>query len=77
MPAQSMGASGFLSRPDAATATCAHATNQFVEILCDNYELRTNLAVFREHVRVSDRLGDQLQGEMSLRPDDAHLLRHE
>ena len=41
------------------------ATNQFVEILCDNYELRTNLAVFRQHVRVSDRLGDQLQGEMS------------
>ena len=65
MPAQSMGASGFLSQPGPASATSLPPTNQFVEVLCDNYELRTNLAVFREQVRVSDRLGDQLQGEMT------------
>ena len=51
-------------------------TNQFVEILCDNYELRTNLAVFRQDVRVSDRLGEQLQRGNDLQPDDTHACRH-
>ena len=65
MPAQNMGASGFLSGPGAGTTGSPAPTNQFVEVLCDNYQLRTNLAVFRQDVRVSDRLGDQLKGEMS------------
>ena len=57
MPAQSMGASGFLSRARLRFRQLrSPPTNQFVEVLCDNYELRTNLAVFREQVRVSDRL---------------------
>jgi len=65
VPSQSMGSSGLFSRPDTATAPAPMLTNQFVEILCDNYELRTNLAVFRQDVRVSDRLGEQLKGEMT------------
>jgi len=65
MAAQSMGTSGFLSQPGSAATNLPPATNHFVEILCDNYELRTNLAIFRREVRVSDRLGDQLQGEMT------------
>jgi lipopolysaccharide transport protein LptA len=65
MPAQSMGSSTFLSGPGAATTDSLAATNHFVEILCESYELHTNLAVFRQEVRVSDRLGDQLKGEMS------------
>lgn len=65
MPAQSMGASGLFSQPESASAASLPPTNQFVEILCDHYELRTNLAVFHDQVRVSERLGDQLQGEMS------------
>jgi lipopolysaccharide export system protein LptA len=40
-------------------------TNHFVEILCANYELRTNLTVFRDQVKVTDRLGDEVRGEMS------------
>jgi lipopolysaccharide export system protein LptA len=67
MPAQSMGASGFLARPEAASAASLPPTNQFVDIQCDNYVLRTNLAIFRDQVHVSERLGDQLQGEMSCR----------
>ena len=65
MPAQSMGASGFLSGAGPASATSLPPTNEFVEVLCDSYELRTNLAVFREQVRVSDRLGDQPRGSMT------------
>jgi lipopolysaccharide export system protein LptA len=64
-PAQSMGASGLLSQPESASAASLPTTNQFVEILCDHYELQTNLAVFHDEVCVSERRGDQLQGEMS------------
>ena len=67
MPAQNMGASGFLARPEVTPATSTSPTNQFVDVQCDNYVLRTNLAVFHEQVHVSERLGDQLQGEMNCR----------
>jgi lipopolysaccharide export system protein LptA len=65
MPGQSTGASGFLPRPHSPATNSLAATNQFVEILSDNYEVRTNSAVFREEVRVSERRGDQEQGKMS------------
>ena len=67
MPAQNMGASSFLARPETASAASPPPTNQFVDIQCDNYVLRTNLAVFGDQVHVSERLGDELQGEMSCR----------
>jgi lipopolysaccharide export system protein LptA len=65
MPAQGLGSSGLLSRTNTAARTPTTLTNQSVAILCDNYELRTNLAVFREQVSVCERLGDQLQGQMT------------
>ncbi len=65
MPAQTMGSAGFLSGTVTNSAAPVPLTNQFVEVLCDNYELQTNLAVFHEHVRVSDRLGEQLRGQMT------------
>jgi lipopolysaccharide export system protein LptA len=64
-PAQNMGVSGLLSEPGSVSSNSVPATNHFVEVLCDNYQLQTNLAVFRKEVRVSDRIADQLQGEMS------------
>ena len=67
MPAQNMGASGFLARPEVTPAASTPPTNQFVDVQCDNYVLRTNLAVFHDQVHVSERLGDQLQGEMNCR----------
>src|ERR1017187_8367261 len=67
MPAQNMGASGFLGRPEVTPAASTPPTNQFVDVQCDNYVLRTNLAVFHDQVHVSERLGDQLQGEMNCR----------
>ena len=65
MPAQGLGSSGLLSHTNIAARTPTAVTNQSVDIVCDNYELRTNLAVFREQVRVAERLGDQLQGQMT------------
>jgi len=65
MPAQNMGISSFLSGPGSVSSNSVPTTNHFVEVLCDNYEVKTNLAVFRQDVRVSDRVADQLQGEMS------------
>jgi lipopolysaccharide export system protein LptA len=67
MPTQNMGASGFLARPEVTPAASTPPTNQFVDVQCDNYVLRTNLAVFHDQVHVSERLGDQLQGEMNCR----------
>jgi lipopolysaccharide export system protein LptA len=65
VPAASMGAAGFLSPPGSASSRVPSPTNQFVEIRCDHYELRTNLAVFHDQVRVSERAGDQLRGQMT------------
>jgi lipopolysaccharide export system protein LptA len=65
MPSQSMGSSSFFSHSSSNSATAHPPTNQFSEILCANYELRTNLAVFRDQIKVSDRLGDVLRGEMT------------
>jgi lipopolysaccharide transport protein LptA len=65
MPAQNMAAPGLLSRPAADSSGASTRADHFVEILCDSYELRTNLAVFRQDVRVSDRLGEKQQGELT------------
>lgn len=65
MPAQSMGPSYFLSQSNSNSATLLAPTNHFVEILCANYQVRTNLAVFRDQVKVTDRLSDEVRGEMS------------
>jgi len=65
MPAAGMGAAGLLSAPGSMTASAPPPTNQVIEIRCDNYELRTNVAVFREQVRVTQRVGDEVQGQMT------------
>ena len=64
-PAQNMGVSSILSGPGSVASNSVPTANHFVEVRCDRYELRTNLFVFRQDVRVSDRVADQLQGEMS------------
>ena len=65
MPSQDMGVSSMFSEPGSVAAKSVPTTNHFVEVLCDNYVLQTNLAVFRREVRVSDRVAEQLQGEMT------------
>jgi lipopolysaccharide export system protein LptA len=65
MSRQGTGGSGFLPEPYSAAAASPAATNQTVEIHSDNYEVRTNLAVFRGGVQVSERRGDRAQGKLS------------
>ena len=72
-----MGASGLLSGPAPYPLIRCPLTNQFVDITCDNYELRTNLAFFREQVRVSDRLAINCKGQMSCAQLTPHPHRHE
>ena len=43
----------------------APAGPQTVEIESDDYEIRTNAAFFRNHVRVSEHAGDQIKGRMN------------
>ncbi len=67
MPSQGSGGGGFL--PHALTKTNGAAagpgTNQWVEIFSDRYVIRTNAAEFSEHVRVTDKRDDVVQGKMS------------
>src|SRR6185369_7898131 len=41
------------------------ATNQFLEVRCENYEIRTNTAYFTNQVQVVEVEGDQKRGHMS------------
>ena len=65
MPARNLGQSSFLSQSTSNSATSLASTNHFVEIVCASYDLRTNLTVFRDQVKVTDRLGDQTRGGMT------------
>ncbi len=73
MAGQSLGATGFLPSPDPAAHDSVSATNQTVEIESGNYEIRTNSAVFRDRVFVTQRLGEQSQGQLSCGRLDATL----
>ena len=67
LPSQSLGSGGFLrSSPRGQTGTAA-PTNHVVEIRSDFYELRTNLAVFGNTVRVRDLVGDAVQATLDCR----------
>jgi len=67
LPGQSLGSGGFLKAGTAGPASQPPPTNHIVEIRSDFYELRTNLAVFGDTVRVRDLAGDALQGTMDCR----------
>jgi len=61
----SSGSSGFLPNAAPAASRSGPATNQTVEIESESYEIRTNLAAFRNLVRVTQRVGDQQQGQLT------------
>src|SRR5262249_52132048 len=65
MPGQSLGSSGLLSRQEPSAKNPSSSTNNVVEVLCDSYELRTNLGVFRQDVRVNEHTGEELRGKMT------------
>jgi lipopolysaccharide transport protein LptA len=65
MPGHGMGALGFLPQGGSLATNLPPSTNQFIEVRSDAYEIRTNLAVFRENVRVTERRDDQLQAKLN------------
>ena len=60
--ADHLGVSGLLSPSNAPTATAVHQT---VHITSDSYLLRTNFAVFNDHVRLEQRAGEQVEGTLT------------
>src|SRR2546423_15665958 len=60
-----MSGPGFLPSLTATATNSAPATNQFVEIFSDHYELRTNRAFFGEAVRVHELVGEKIHGKMN------------
>ncbi len=65
MPGQAMGGVGLATQAEQAVARPPDTTNQFIEIECDHYEIRTNLAVFSDGVQVTNRAGDAVKATMS------------
>jgi lipopolysaccharide export system protein LptA len=63
MPGQSASGQAFLAQPGAASTK--GGTNHFIEMVCDHYQFRTNLATFAGAVEVHDLLGEQVQGTMN------------
>jgi lipopolysaccharide export system protein LptA len=67
LPSQSVGSGGFLRSAPKVQSGIPAAANHVVEIRSDFYELRTNLAVFGNTVKVRDLVGDEVQGTMDCR----------
>jgi len=66
-PVRTNDTGGILPQVAATTTNTAKTTNQFIEVTSDNYEFRTNMALFREDVRVTEKADDQLKGKMTCR----------
>jgi lipopolysaccharide transport protein LptA len=49
---------------EVSSTNSAAATNQFIEVYSDNYELRTNWAVFQKDVKVNELVGGQPRGTL-------------
>jgi lipopolysaccharide export system protein LptA len=65
MPGQSLSTSTFLPNNATTKTNSTAVTNQFVEIHSDVYELRTNLALFKNNVHLEERAGDQTKSQMT------------
>jgi lipopolysaccharide export system protein LptA len=57
--------SALVLSPDTTATNRPASTNQFLEVTCDHYDLRTNAAAFREAVRVADRVDGETVGTMN------------
>ena len=65
MPGRSLGNTGFLASSKEKSASAADTTNRFVEIASDRYQFRTNSAVFRKDVHVSEIVSNRTGGTMT------------
>ncbi|HTL17114.1 MAG TPA: LptA/OstA family protein [Patescibacteria group bacterium] len=67
LPGQAMGESSFLAYSGPAGLKTTNSPNRSIEILCDNYEVRTNLAAFREQVVLNEQFDNTNRGKMTCR----------
>jgi len=59
------GQHGFFPGPASTNVNPSAGTNQIIEVKSESYEIRTNSAVFRNHILVKERAGDQSEGTMT------------
>jgi lipopolysaccharide export system protein LptA len=64
LPGRSLSTVSILPQSTAVRTNGPPATNEFVEVTCNWYEVRPNLAVFSDNVRAIERQGDQVQGKL-------------
>jgi lipopolysaccharide export system protein LptA len=65
LPGRSLGNAGFLTSSKEKSAGASDTTNRFVEIASDSYQFRTNSAVFRKDVHVSEIVSNRTGGTMT------------
>ena len=65
LPAQNMSGSGMFAPGLASATNTTTSSNRFVEIHCDNYEFRTNIAYFRKEVKMVELVDETPNGKMS------------
>ena len=65
MQGESLSDAGFLPGFGTNAPSASGDTNQSVEIVCANYEVHTNWAVFRDDVRATNFLGEAARSKMS------------
>lgn len=65
LPGQTLGEGGFLSYTNSARSKSGNTQKQVIEILCDNYEIRTNWAIFRDQVQLNEQLDNTNRGSMT------------
>jgi lipopolysaccharide transport protein LptA len=64
MPGRSLSTVSISPQATSPRTNTPAATNEFAEVLCDSYEIRTNSAVFSNQVQVTERRDDHLQAKM-------------
>jgi lipopolysaccharide export system protein LptA len=65
LPAQNMSSGGMFAPGLASATNTVASSNRFVEIRCDNYEFRTNVAFFRQNVKMLELVDEKPGGKMS------------
>jgi lipopolysaccharide export system protein LptA len=61
LPGQALGEAGFLSSSNSARGQAA----RLVQVVCENYEIRTNSASFRDGVRMNELVDGKQRGTMT------------
>ena len=65
LPDQDGGGSGFLAFASTSVQKASTPAQHSVEVVCDRYEIRTNLALFYDRVRLEEHLDSIVRGRMT------------